>query len=134
MAARGQLVQIPADMVEFFWPQAEPWLARARDRIGSAEPHEFRERLDARKCDLWLFYANDSLRGAGITSVKNGDTITIEALGGAGIDWRELLADLETLAREHGKSHIEIKGRPGWARMFRDDGYRTDYVTLRKAL
>ena len=148
MSYRGRLVQIPADLVEFFWPQAEPWLSAAEHRIGCAPPHEFLARLLRDECDLWLIYAGDSVAAAGITSVRRGvvpgpeegdpDTVgsilTIEALGGDGIRWGAVLADLEHLAREHGKTHVEIQGRPGWARLFRDDGYRTTYVTIRKAL
>lgn len=133
MAARGRLVQIPADLVEFFWPLAEPWLRQAEHRIGCPSPEAFRKRLLNAECDLWLIYAGEVVAASAVTSVR-GKTITVEALGGDGIDWRTLLADLEHLAREHGKTDLEIQGRPGWARLFRDDGYRTTYVTIRKAL
>lgn len=135
MAERGKLHQIPADMIDSVWSIAQPYLLWAQVRIGSAPPDEFRARLDAGECDLWLITGEKgAIKGAGITSIKNLTTVTVEALGGEGIHWRALLRDLEDLARKHGKKRMEIKGRPGWARMFRDDGYRTSYVTIRKAL
>lgn len=56
-------------------------------------------------------------------------------LGGGAL--RELIAlrpGVEAWARAQGCTHATIDGRPGWARLFREAGYRLAGPVLRKEL
>ncbi len=134
-AAAVELAQIPFDLIDAAWPYAAPLLAAAHRRMGGDNPAKLYDRLKARKCDLWFACNPSNLRpplAAMITTIV-GDTVFIETLGGHDMRrWTHLLAEYEDLARQHGMKHIEIEGRPGWARVFPD--YETKKVIFGKAL
>jgi hypothetical protein len=44
--------------------------------------------------------------------------------------WKKpMLELLQRWARDNGCEKIESPGRPGWARVFRDDGYEAKFIT-----
>lgn len=133
MAARGQLVQIPANLLEFFWPQAEPWLRAAVEKYRLDPIETFRERLERRQCDLWLVYINNEPRAAFVTSVR-GRVLTGEILGGVGVDdwFASGLEDLEAVARENGIERLRMDVRRGLAPRLPD--YRVVAVSVEKVL
>ena len=132
MPAKAELVQIPLDLVHFFWAEAEPYLRQAHRRGHSDSPEKLLARLYAEECDLWVVSVDCEVAAAAVTGVQ-GDTVSIESCGGRKMsNWVHLLAEFEALARTHGKTIIEIKGRKGWERVL--PGYHVQSVVLGKAL
>lgn len=48
--------------------------------------------------------------------------------------WTDRVAILEDYAKHHDCRELYISGRPGWARVFKDQGYATKYVVVAKEL
>lgn len=101
-----------------------------RERLASANDHAFWpiEAIDAMLADgRAQFWATD--KSALITLIQHypGGAVVIEVLAGTGS-----MADLikrvrprvETWGRERGCTHIQIKGRPGWARTLKPHGFK----------
>lgn len=127
-----RLVQVPYAAIGHAWPEAEQYLRRAYDRMGGDTPARMRERLANREADLWCIYDGRDMLAAALTSVR-GDKITIDIIGGSAVGlWVHLLGEFENLARCHGKSEIEIEGRPGWRRFLA--GYHAHRIVYRRTL
>ena len=132
MPERAELVQIPLNIVAYFWSESEPYLRQAHRRGHSDSPERLLERLYAEECDLWVVSVDCEVAAAAVTGIR-GDTVSIESCGGRKMsDWVYLLAEFESLAKANGKTQIEIKGRKGWSRVL--PGYHVQSVVLGKAL
>jgi len=132
MPAKAELAQIPRELIDHFWPYAEPYLRRAQERMGGATSQQLYERTKARKSDLWGVFVGPDMVAAAITSVRD-NTAYVETVGGREMmNWVHLLGEFEHLAKLHGKTRIEIEGRSGWARIL--PGYDCRRVVLGKEL
>ena len=99
------------------------------------------EQLQARKYQLWIGHEDTDIAFVGVTELNYFDatdklSCVIILLGGANIEeWRDqCLAEVESWAIDQGADEICIKGRLGWARAMKNDGFRTSYIVLAKPL
>lgn len=85
------------------------------------------EQIAADKFSPWIVLDDDgSAVAAGVTKIDLIGTekhLTIMYCGGGGVPWRDMIAEVEEHAREEGCASVRIEGRPGWARMLRENGY-----------
>lgn len=89
-------------------------------------------RLDRNGADLWVTSTLDSaLIGATYRRADGNKTYVVEMMAsneGAKEGWREVIRPIETQAKEWGCISIQIRGRKGWQRLFKD--YKIRQVTL----
>lgn len=131
---------VHGDMVDEFWPVVEDFFALAIDRAALPEFTLANAYVDVKSdaAELWIF--NDESRVWGIVVGKlvyvNGFPI-YDLYITAGDDmrrWLDKIEPIEIRARELGAKRLDISGRRGWVRMYRDMGFKELYTTMGKEL
>jgi hypothetical protein len=121
---------VPPQLVEGLWPRIFPHLSNASEyTFGRYEPEDIIEFVLSNQAHLWAVLDGDDIIGITITRFwqyprkKCLDLVFLA--GDDGFSWKdEMLSTLQRWARDSGCDVIEASGRPGFARAFRDDGYR----------
>ena len=130
------------DQVDQVWGKAAGFLQPAIDMFEDEFTSEYvLEQLQARRYQLWIGHEDNDIAFVGVTELNYFDatdklSCVIILLGGANIEeWRDqCLAEVESWAIDQGANEICIKGRPGWARAMKNDGFRMSYIVLAKPL
>ena len=121
---------VPVDLVAGLWPQVFPHLSRAAEyTFGRYEPEDIFDFVLSGEGHLWVVFDEDTIKGVTITrfwQYPRKKCLDMVFIGGdEGFSWKEpMLNMLQNWAQDHGCEAIESSGRPGFARAFRDDGYR----------
>jgi hypothetical protein len=122
---------VPANLVEDLWPQLLPHFGRAAEyTFGRYEPEDIRDAIIGGLAHLWVAIGDDeNIIGVTVTRFwqyprkKCLDMVFIA--GDEGFSWKDpMLNMLQHWAYDNGCEAIESSGRPGFARAFRDDGYK----------
>ena len=136
-----EAVLVPADGVEKVWVLAEGFVEAACKTTDKQTPSSVFDGLIEDKCQLWLVY--DVEEGEVISSViteiccwPSGTwSALITLCGGLQVNrWAPLIAKIEDWARSEGCHAVEVLGRKGWARIFRDMDYTPSEFWVRKEL
>lgn len=123
------LIQVPHDVVDTLWPQAEPHIAKACELSrGMQTPESALVQIKDHGRQLWLIVDDNTPReviAAGMTSIQTYPTgkkyLQIEALGGRNVkDWFDLKGSLEKWAKDEGCSGVLAWARKGWAKHMLD--------------
>lgn len=130
-----ELICVPPADVEKVWPFASPLLKAAVERTGLSDwPNIERDVLYGHGL-LWLAWSG-KIEAAATTSLQRiGDDLicVLTACGGDGMErWLQLLAGIETYARNERCKCVRIFGREGWRRAL--EGYDVTNIVLEKAL
>ena len=121
---------IPPQLVEGLWPRIFPHLSKAAEyTFGRYEPEDILEFVLAGEAHLWAVLDDEDIIGITITrfwQYPRKKCLDMVFIGGdEGFSWKDpMLKMLQHWARDNGCDVIESSGRPGFARAFRDDGYR----------
>jgi hypothetical protein len=130
-----RLMCCPPDMVGKLWPHVRHYIERATARAGDLETEDI-ERMLSGGALLWVITDATGFKGALVTRLyeaRQKKFCEVIAIGGDGLDeWRHLIAELETFARNEGCQNLRMSGRKGWSRVFPD--YSTTCVMLEKRL
>lgn len=120
---------VPPDMVVAVYPKIFRYLQRAADyTFGRYEPEDIVELASAGGAELWVA-ADEEVKGISVTrAVTYPRKKCLEVIFISGEDlceWRApMLGVLQHWAHDSGCACIESSGRPGFSRVFKDDGYR----------
>lgn len=134
-----QLICIAPHLVEKVWPSVVHLIGNALTASDSDLTAAcIKAKIDAEKSMLWIVW-DTALLAAGTTEIvvlENGRRIwVITAAGGRFMSaWKHLLSEMETHARNAGCEAVRFTGRAGWARYFRDQGYKQPYIVVEKGL
>ena len=84
---------------------------------------------------LWVAYDGDSFKGTVLTNIMNYPQRRVLCMGFCGgeelKEWKDpMLALLRRFAKDMGCDSIEAFGRPGWANVFKEDGYQAKWITF----
>ena len=126
-------------MIDLVWPSVVRLIESALIASGSdLTADHIKSKIDAGESLLWIIW-NGELLAAGTTEIvalENGRRLWIITTAGGKIinAWKHLLAEMETHARNAGCEAVRFTGRAGWARYFRDRGYRQPYIVVEKAV
>jgi hypothetical protein len=121
---------VPPQLVEELWPNVFPHVSKAAEyTFGRYEPEDIFEFVRAGEAHLWVVLDGEDIIGITITrfwQYPRKKCLDMVFIGGdEGFSWKEpMLKMLQHWARDNGCDVIESSGRPGFARAFRDDGYR----------
>lgn len=131
---------IPANLIDRFWPFAEPYIKRALDHTrGEFLPSDIKDYCKDRIIQLWLVSENERVIAAATTEIityprkKHCRVVTLA--GSKAVEWTQLLdVVLAGWAREQGCDAMEAYVRKGYAPVLANYGYKHMYSAVFKEL
>jgi len=125
---------VPVEYVENIWPQIEKYLeGPAKYSYGRYEVEDIKQGLLTKPQQLWIAFDGPKVYGAVVTTFSYYPRMTsLDMIFTGGVElkkWKDpMLTILQKFAKEHGCKIIESYGRPGWEKIFKDDGYKSRFV------
>lgn len=118
---------VPVRLLPILWPQAkqilEPALALSNYTSNEVETLLYRGDMQ-----LWLS------KGPVMVSHAQGELMTILLMAGGSLeDYRAYFSVFEDMIKPWGFKRLEIVGRPGWQKFFRNE-FKLHAVHLRKEI
>jgi hypothetical protein len=121
---------VPPQLIDGLWPRIFPHLSKASDyTFGRYEPEDILEFVVSGDAHLWVVFDGEDIIGITVTrfwEYPRKKCLDMVFIGGdEGFSWKDpMLEILQRWARDNGCDAIESSGRVGFARAFRDDGYK----------
>lgn len=121
---------VPPQLIDGLWPRIFPHLSKASDyTFGRYEPEDILEFVVSGEAHLWVVFDGEDIVGITVTrfwEYPRKKCLDMVFIGGdEGFSWKDpMLEILQRWARDNGCEVIESSGRPGFARAFKDDGYK----------
>lgn len=131
-----ELVCVPPDRVNEFWPYTRHLILSAIRRTGLSDPADVE--MDVLNGDqlLWFAWSGNTIEAAAttqLTTIKDKQVCTLTACGGSDMRrWLPLFSQIEQYAKNEGCCCVRIYGRRGWQRVL--EGYQPKHVVLERAL
>jgi hypothetical protein len=119
---------------DFIWPLIEEYMdGAATYTYGRFTKEDIFAELKTKQQQLWIAYEGDKVFGAVITEIMHYPrmrTLVTHFTGGIKLPkWKnEMLQLLQRFARDNQCNVIESYGRPGWGKVFENDGYKARFV------
>lgn len=126
---------VPPEHVQTCWPQIEKYIeAAAEYTYGRYTADDIKTCLTDYDYQLWVAFDNDGMKGAVVTNIvtyPRKKFLCMQFCGGKDLkEWKApMLSLLQKFARDIQCDGIESVGRPGWAKIFSGDGYKSIWVT-----
>jgi hypothetical protein len=128
---------VPTEHLATCWPHVEEFLEGAAKRTyGRFTAGNIYERIEEDGYQLWVaFDDSNKIKGAVVTNICNypqRKVLSMTYCGGENlIEWKDPMLDLlRRYAKDVGCDGIEAVARKGWAKVFKDDGYKERWVTF----
>ena len=130
---------IPTDMISAAWPVAAPELQRALDKAGGENSlTDILALIVNERMQLWAIQSGPLLFAFGVTELKRYGQMSICRIvlwAGHSLEQHKYaVGDIEQFALEQGCSVVEWVGRPGFEKPMKEQGYKKQYVLMRKHL
>lgn len=116
-----------------FWPLIKEYMdGAAKYTHGRFTALDILEGIKTRPQHLWIAY-DDKVYGAVVTEVieyPQMKSLIMHFTGGIELPkWKnEMLALLRRFAKDQGCTTIESFGRTGWKRIFKNDGFKSNFM------
>lgn len=131
---------IPANMIDRFWPMAEPYIKRALDHTsGEFSPADIKAYCKDRIIQLWLVSENERIIAACTTEIINypqrKHCRVVTLAGSKAVEWTQLL-DVVLLewAKQQGCDAMEAFVRKGYVPVLEKYGYKHQYSVVCKEI
>ena len=127
---------VPIEYVPECWPKVEAFLEGAAEYThGRFTASNIYDRIVEDGYVLWVAFEGDVIIGAVVTNVLDYPQKKVLAMPYCGgvelVKWKDpMLALLRKFAAQVGCQAIEATARKGWAKVFKDDGYKEQWVTF----
>ena len=128
---------VPTEHLAQCWPFVEAFLEGAAEKTyGRFTVSNIYERIEEDGYQLWVaFDETAKIKGAVVTNICNYPQRKILSMTYCGgedlIEWKDQMLDiLRRYAKDVGCDAIEAVARKGWAKVFREDGYKERWVTF----
>ena len=131
-----QVSLVPAEHVDGCWSKIEAFVEKAaKYTYGRYSAANIYDMVIDGDYQLWIAFTDNKIKGAVITNVvtyPQRKLLCMQFCGGEDLkDWKEpMLALLRRFATDIGCDGIESTARPGWAKIFQNDGYAANWVTF----
>lgn len=125
-----QISLVPNDRIMEAWGHVEPFMEMAADVTnGRYTSLDILDALLNLNHDLWIVFDEQSIKGALVTAIKQYPSkryLELSFIGGEdGHSWKDQMLDvMRRWAHDNSCDGIESCARLGWARIFKEDGYR----------
>lgn len=130
-----QCTLIPRDRVDSVWPSVSDYMDMAAEyTFGRYTAEDIKDSILDHEHDLWVAFTGSTVKGVVVTNFVQYPRMRCLVMQfTAGEDLKEWKAPmLELLQKWAFDNHcdtIESSGRPGWPRVFRDDGCKVLWHT-----
>jgi len=126
---------VPREYIDGCWGQIEGYLeGAAKYTYGRFSVDDIKDCITDYDYQLWIAFEDDKIYGAVVTEIvqyPRCKMLAMQFTGGIELKkWKgPMLSLLKRWARDNGCDKIESPGRPGWARVFKNDGYEAKFIT-----
>lgn len=130
-----QVTMVPREHVSDCWDSVEKHLAKAAEyTYGRYEVEDIYDAIMDYDHDLWIAFNEEGVKGAVVTKFVHYPKkkyLDMVFCGGEDLkDWKEpMLKLLQHWAFDNSCDGIESTGRPGWTKVFANDGCKTVWYT-----
>ncbi len=131
-----QVSAIPTEHVVDVWPSVRAFVEDVCVHThGRYEPDDVLEELFAGVSHLWVAFEGRDIVGAVVTNFMDYPRKRVLncpfVMGDDFKSWKNpMLELLQRFAKDHGCECLESTARLGWARVFKDDGYKALWQTF----
>jgi len=131
-----QVTMVPRAHVKEIWPQVESYLAGAATYThGRYELEDIYDAIMDYDHTLWIAFDDETIKGAVVTNFAHYPKkkyLVMVFCGGIELDtWKPaMLKLLQHFAHDTQCSGVEATARPGWAKIFKDDGHKALWQTF----
>lgn len=131
-----QCTLIPRDYVWQMWAQVKDYLAGAAEYThGRYEVEDIYDAIMDYDHMLWVAFDGNEIKGAVVTNFANYPKkkyLVMSFCGGVELEkWKPaMLKLLQHFAFDTGCDGVEATARPGWTKIFRDDGHKALWQTF----
>ena len=126
---------VPREYVDTCWDKVEKFIEKAaKYTYGRYTTSNIYDIVKDGDYQLWVAFEAETFKGAVVTNIMNypqKKILCMQFCGGEELKlWKQPMLDLlKRFARDLGCEGIESTGRPGWAKIFQNDGYKATWVT-----
>ena len=127
---------VPPEYVDSCWGKIEGFIDKAaKYTYGRFSTGNIYDMVKEGDYQLWIAFDTDKFKGAVVTNVvtyPQRKLLCMQFCGGEELkDWKDPMLDiLRRFAKDVGCDGIESTARPGWAKIFQNDGYAANWVTF----
>lgn len=131
-----EVSMIPTAYVDTCWHKLQGFIEKAAESTyGRYTADNLYDMVKEGEHDLWVAFDDEGFKGTVLTNVMNYPNRKVLCMGFCGgeklEEWKDpMLALLRRFAKDIGCDSIEAFGRPGWAKIFKDDGYQKKWITF----
>lgn len=128
---------VPAEYMDTCWSKVEKFAEKAaKYTYGRYTADDIYDSVKEHDYQMWVAYSPESheFKGLVVTNIvtyPKRKLLAMQFCGGEDLKlWKEpMLEILKKFGTEMGCDGIESTGRPGWAKVFKNDGYKATWVT-----
>lgn len=127
---------VPPQYVDSCWGKIENFITKAAEyTYGRFTTSNIYDMVKEGDYQLWIAFDEDKFKGAVVTNIvtyPQRKLLCMQFCGGEELkDWKDpMLSILRRFAKDLGCDGIESTARPGWAKIFQNDGYAANWVTF----
>jgi hypothetical protein len=131
-----EVSMVPAQYVDGCWPKIEGYIQKAAEyTYGRFTAGNIYDLVVDGDYQLWIAFNGSDIKGAVVTNVvtyPQRKLLCMQFCGGEDlVNWKDpMLALLRRFAKDVGCDGIESTARPGWAKIFQNDGFSAHWVTF----
>lgn len=126
---------VPKEYIDTCWEKIEPFMEKAAVyTYGRYTSDDIYDSVKEHDYQLWAAFEDGNFKGAVVTNVivyPKRKLLAMQFCGGIELkEWKvPMLALLQRFARDMGCDGIESTGRPGWSKVFKNDGFKEVWMS-----
>ena len=127
---------VPTEYVDTCWGKVEGFIEKAaKYTYGRYTTGNIYDLVKEGDYQLWVAFDGETFKGAVVTNIityPQRKLLGMQFCGGEELStWKDpMLNLLKRFARDLGCEGIESTARPGWAKIFQNDGFAAHWVTF----
>ena len=131
-----EVSMVPAQYVDQCWSKIEGYIEKAAEyTYGRFTASNIYDLVADGDYQLWVAFNGPDIKGAVVTNVvtyPQRKLLCMQFCGGEDlVSWKDsMLMLLRRFAKDVGCDGIESTARPGWAKIFQNDGFAAHWVTF----
>ena len=131
-----EISMVPPQYVAQCWPKIEGYIEKAAEyTYGRFTAGNIYDLVSEGEYQLWIAFEGQDIKSAVVTNVTTypqRKLLCMQFCGGEDLSsWvKPMLATLRSFAKDVGCDGIESTARPGWAKIFQNDGFAAHWVTF----
>lgn len=131
-----EVSMIPREYLDNCWKKVEGFVEKASEyTYGRYEPSDIYALVADYDNQLWAAFDGQAFKGVVVTNISTyprKKMLCMQFCGGEDLsEWKDpMLGLLKKFAKDMNCDGIEAVARPGWAKIFKNDGYRQHWVTF----